>query len=97
MIYIVISLLMLIPFFFILKRFLISNYIHHNAAGILFTVMAIVFHMYIFRFNKFPFVNVAVSHSPVVLYGAIVIALLYALVYSVCFKRYYGKTAHEKS
>ncbi|PHM39960.1 hypothetical protein Xmau_02144 [Xenorhabdus mauleonii] len=96
MIYIVISLLMLIPFFLIIKRLLISSHIHHNAAGILFTVMAITFHMYIFRFNKLPFVNVAISHSSVVLYGAIVIALLYALVYSICFKRYYGKTVPEK-
>ncbi|AYA42346.1 hypothetical protein HZS38_18770 [Xenorhabdus nematophila] len=96
MIYIVISLLMLVPFFFVLKWFLLSSQIHHNASGIMFAVAAIAFHMYIFRFDTIPIVNIAVSHSPIVFYGAIVIALLHALVYSVCFNLYYGKTKHEE-
>ncbi|AOM41209.1 hypothetical protein [Xenorhabdus hominickii] len=96
MIYIVISLLMLIPFFFILKWLLLSKHIHHNAAGIMFAVAVIAFHMYIFRFDQLPILHVAMSHKPIVFYGAIVIALLHGVIYSVCFNRYYGKAIYDK-
>ncbi|WP_338883316.1 MULTISPECIES: hypothetical protein [Xenorhabdus] len=91
MVYIVISLLMLIPFFFILKRFLLSRRIHHNAAGILLAIVAMAFHMYVFRFNNIPIVHINVSNQPIVFYGAVMIALLHGILYSICFKRYYGK------
>ncbi len=91
MIYVVISFLMLIPFFFVLKWFLLSSYIYHNASGIMLAITAIAFHMYVFRFDKIPVVNIVISHNPIVLYGAIVIALIHAMIYSICFKRYYGK------
>ncbi|MDX7999025.1 hypothetical protein FE394_07395 [Xenorhabdus sp. Reich] len=96
MIYIVISLLMLIPFFFVLKWLLLSHLIHHNAAGIIFAIIAIAFHMYIFRFDQIPVVHIAMPHKPIVFYGAIVIALLHSVIYSVCFKRYYRKTIDEE-
>ncbi|PHM71160.1 hypothetical protein [Xenorhabdus kozodoii] len=91
MVYIVISLLMLIPFFFILKWFLLSHHIHHNAAGILLAIAAMAFHMYIFRFNHIPIVHIDISHNPVVFYGAVMMAFLHGVLYSICFKRYYGK------
>ncbi|MBI6549038.1 hypothetical protein [Xenorhabdus lircayensis] len=96
MIYIVISLLMLIPFFFVLKGLLLSHQIHHNASGIMFAIAAIAFHMYIFRFDQIPIVHVAISHKPIVFYAAVVIALLHGVIYSICFKRYYGKAIYEE-
>lgn len=96
MIYIVISLFMLIPFFFTLRWFLLSHLIHHNAAGMMLAIAAIAFHMYIFRFDKLPIVHVAMSHRPIVFYGAVLIALLHGVIYSICFKRYYGKATYEE-
>ncbi|MEQ1976269.1 hypothetical protein [Xenorhabdus sp. SGI240] len=91
MVYMVISLLMLIPFFFALKWLLLSHRIHHNAAGILLAIAAMAFHMYIFRFDNIPIVHINVAHQPIVFYGAVMIALLHGVLYSICFRRYYGK------
>ncbi|OTA21415.1 hypothetical protein Xbed_00644 [Xenorhabdus beddingii] len=96
MIYIVISLFMLVPFFFAVKGFLLSHQVHHNVAGILLAIAAMAFHMYVFRFNKIPFVHVALPHQPIVFYGAIFVAFLHGVIYSLCFGRYYGKAIYEE-
>ncbi|MDC9596018.1 hypothetical protein [Xenorhabdus anantnagensis] len=96
MIYIVISLLMLVPFFFTLKWLLLSHQIHYNAAGIMLAIAAMAFHMYIFRFDNIPIVNIDVSHQPVVFYAAVVIALLHGMLYSICYKRYYEADIYDE-
>ncbi|MDE9432503.1 hypothetical protein [Xenorhabdus bovienii] len=93
MTYIIISLLMLIPFFFLVKRFLLSNHVHHNVSGIMLTVVAIAVHMYIFRFDRVPIVSVSIPN--IVAYGSIVIALLHGMIYSVCFRLYFGRGSYD--
>ncbi|PHM76555.1 hypothetical protein BDD26_0809 [Xenorhabdus cabanillasii] len=89
MTYIIISLLMLIPFFFIVKRFLLSSYVHYNVFGIILTILAISFHMYVFRFGHPPLVHSELPHHSIIFYGSIAAALLHCLIYSICFKLYY--------
>ncbi|PHM37022.1 conserved membrane hypothetical protein [Xenorhabdus innexi] len=91
MTYIIISLLMLIPFFFLIKRLLLSHRVYHNVLGIILTILAISFHMYVFRFEHTPFISKVFPHHAIIFYGSIAAALLHCLIYSICFKLYYDK------
>ncbi|MDR0217871.1 MAG: hypothetical protein LBI71_03150 [Enterobacteriaceae bacterium] len=89
MTYIIVSMLMLIPFFFAVKWFMLSHHVYHNFSGIMLTILAIAFHMYVFRFGHPPLVYSGFSQHNLIFYGAIGASLLHSLIYSICFRLYY--------
>ncbi|PHM58835.1 hypothetical protein Xekk_01045 [Xenorhabdus sp. KK7.4] len=91
MTYIIISLFMLIPFFFLIKHLLLSHHIYHNVSGIILTILAISFHMYVFRFDHIPLLSSALPHHTIIFYGSIAAALLHCVIYSICVKLYHDK------